>query len=238
MNYRCPYCQHEMGEEKHVLCPACGKKMRYAERRTPSQRREDKRKIRLMEKEALQKRSAFDPEKTVSLLRNPRVLLWAMFVLVMLGVGLFKVSSGNYSRNDELYEQKTRRVLDETLAPALAYYRVHTGQWPSTNAGLGALVKDDGVEGWFGPYLVDHLKLPFAVDKVVTDPWGEPYVYSLETNGGLVVFSKGRDKVAGTAHDIHLNPAFLVLAHTNEWVSPDDRLPRVHVLPPWWKQKQ
>ena len=233
MIFRCPYCQHEMGEEKHPLCPACGKKMRYAERRTPAQRREDKRKIRLMEKEAVRKRSAFDVEKTANLLRNPRVAIWAVFVLALLGFMLYKASSGQYNANTSARQTTAERHL-RTLANALARYRFHTGQWPPANTGLMALIQDDGTEGWFGPYLANWQQLP--VSKVVNDPWGQPYAYALDARTNVVLFSAGPDKTEGTADDIHADPAAFVITDwswTNEWVSAEERLPiRVNIMPP------
>ncbi len=229
--YRCPYCHEEMGEEKLPQCPKCGKSMRYALRRTPAQRREDKRKLRLMEKNALRKKSAFDVEKATSFLRSPRKAIWAVFILAMLGFLLFRASQHTDTQREDVALALAERQLN-VMATALARYHFHTDEWPSNEAGLNALIADDGAPGWFGPYLNDPRRLP--VKKLPLDPWKQQYVYSL-TNDVVLLFSKGSDMVAGTADDVRPDPKSFVLTDmswTNEWVSAEERLPiRVRVMP-------
>jgi len=230
MIYRCPYCQHEMGEEKLPACPSCGRKMNYKERRTPAERREDKLKIKLMEREALRKRSAFDAEQTANFLRNPRFRIAAVFVLALLGFFIYQASKGvDFTTHAQI--EKAQKELN-VLAGALAWHHIHTGHWPSTNAGLNALLRRpdetpewDGTNGWHGPYLLDRLDLPSL--KVPSDPWGQPYVYDIATNGMPVLFSKGQDMVAGTGDDVWPDPKSFVITRTNQWVSAEERLPRV-----------
>jgi len=230
MIYRCPYCQHEMGAEKLPACPSCGRKMNYRERRTPAERREDKLKIKLIEREALQKRSAFDAVATSNFLRNPRVLLWAVFVLGLLAYLMYQASQGvDFTTRAQI--AKAQKELN-VLAGALAWHHIHTGHWPSTHAGLKALLRRpdetpewDGTAGWYGPYLLDRLDLPTRI--VPYDPWGQPYVYGIATNGAVVLFSKGPDMVSGTGDDIWADPKSFIITKTNQWVSAEERLPRV-----------
>ena len=230
MIYRCPYCQQEMGAEKLPACPSCGRKMNYKERRTPAERRADKLKIKMLEREALQKRSAFDSVATSNFLRNPRVLLWAVFILALLAFMIYKASQQSDPTEDIRRARMQIRV--DTIAIALARYHFHTGQWPPEHVGLNALIRDDGSEGWFGPYITDHRQLP--LQEMNLDTWQQPYVYRLNEDGKPILFSMGPDMTADTADDIHANPAAFKLTDmrwTNEWVRAEERLPiRVNIM--------
>jgi len=62
-----------------------------------------------------------------------------------------------------------RIFVNETLETPLMTYRVHMGNYPSTELGLNAL-KDrpsEDAANWQGPY----------VKKLSDDPWGKPYQY-------------------------------------------------------------
>ena len=51
----------------------------------------------------------------------------------------------------------------------LDVYRLHVGEYPTTEQGLQALrVRPDGVDNWRGPY--SQIDIPL-------DPWGNPYQY-------------------------------------------------------------
>ena len=221
MAYRCPYCHETIGEKKLAACPSCGKAMRYAQRRTQTERRERERKLKLMERETLHKRSAFDAEKAESILQSPRKVLWVVFILGVVGWLLFKGSSGTEVVVAESRRHETTLRHLDALATALARYHFHTETWPSTNAGFRALFDDDGAWGWDGPYLDKPLS------KIPRDPWKQPYVYTLDENGAPILFSIGSDGIAGTDDDIHASPSAFVLTDmswTNEWVSAERRV--------------
>src|SRR3712207_732354 len=64
----------------------------------------------------------------------------------------------------------TARLQVDNFKSSLDLYRLDTGSYPSTQQGLGALVRNPGnVPGWKGPY-IDSPSLP-------ADPWGNPYSY-------------------------------------------------------------
>ena len=228
MIFRCPYCHAEVGEKKLPACPSCGKAMRYAVRRTPAERTADKRKIRLMEKQAMRKRSVFDVEATAKFLRSPRKALWAIFVLAIVGMLFFyalknsNITADIRQSNTEYANQNRAARFVNTLATALARYRFHTGQWPSEETGLAALIMDDGAPGWNGPYITDSRNRPFM--EMPRDPWKHPYVYNLDVNGTPVVFSTGPDGVAGTEDDVFADSKSFVLTDmswTNNWDAAD-----------------
>lgn len=63
-----------------------------------------------------------------------------------------------------------RIFVNETLETPLMTYRVHMGNYPSTEEGLAAL-KDkpsDDASNWQGPY----------IKKLSDDPWGNAYQYA------------------------------------------------------------
>ena len=65
----------------------------------------------------------------------------------------------------------TARSQIEMIGAALDAYRLHTGRYPSTQEGLGALWARpaSAPPTWRGPYLRKAVPL---------DPWGNAYVYS------------------------------------------------------------
>lgn len=85
----------------------------------------------------------------------------------------------------------TARLQVENFKSALDLYRLDTGSYPTTQQGLGALVKSPGnVPGWKGPY-IDSPNLP-------VDPWGNPYSYKQPGEHGAYDLSTlGSDKAPG-----------------------------------------
>ena len=75
------------------------------------------------------------------------------------------------------------------LRSALDIFLIETGRYPTEQEGLDALVTNaNNIAGWNGPYLRDG-KLP-------ADPWGGPFIYSLQ-DGQVKVMSLGSDQSAG-----------------------------------------
>lgn len=65
---------------------------------------------------------------------------------------------------------KTARIQIQSFVSALDLYYLDSGTYPSTNAGLRALVqRPEGADGWNGPYLKSA--------AIPNDPWGHPFVY-------------------------------------------------------------
>jgi general secretion pathway protein G len=89
----------------------------------------------------------------------------------------------------------TAKLQIENLRQALDLYRLHTGNYPTTQQGLEALlVNKDRTPGWNGPYL-DSKEVP-------QDPWGTPYVYRAPgTRAAYDLVSLGSDKAPGGTGD-------------------------------------
>ena len=86
----------------------------------------------------------------------------------------------------------------KSIASMLTMHQCDTGEYPTTEEGLAALVVKPAhapVATWKGPYLDSG--------EVQTDPWGNPYVYRYEVRGSRPeLFSRGPDGVEGTEDDI------------------------------------
>ncbi|WP_186310698.1 type II secretion system major pseudopilin GspG [Paraburkholderia sp. BCC1886] len=73
-------------------------------------------------------------------------------------------------------KSKTAASQMKGISSALDRYRLDTGQFPSTDAGLKALAVNPGnITGWDGPYMNG---------EIPPDPWGRPYVYRAPGENG------------------------------------------------------
>jgi general secretion pathway protein G len=78
----------------------------------------------------------------------------------------------------------------ENINTALELYYMENGAYPSTNAGLKALVEaTPEAPRWNGPYLKKA--------KNLLDPWGRPYQYNV-SNGEYDVYSLGANGKASS----------------------------------------
>ena len=95
-------------------------------------------------------------------------LIELLIVIVILGLLLSLVAPTMFSKVGSA-QKKTAMAQMQMLSTALDTYRLDTGVFPSQLSDLRAA----SVPGWDGPYLPRD---------VPSDPWGNPYVYSLETD--------------------------------------------------------
>jgi general secretion pathway protein G len=151
--------------------------------------------------------------------------------LMMLGGMVLSVCGKGGRTPIPLKPLQARKSMD-ALAVALGRFKFHTGEYPSTAEGLGALAAKQFLKkGWDGPY----------VNHVVDDPWGNEYVYETRREGGHpVLYSKGEDGMAGTLDDVLpdqrlFEQAFNDTSWTNGWapyrlrgivVAPDEETKR------------
>jgi general secretion pathway protein G len=121
-------------------------------------------------------------------------LLELLVVMVIIGLLVSYVGPRYFSQVGKSEIKATRAQLDG-FEKALEQYRIDTGRFPSTEAGLAALfVKPANEPKWSGPYLK---KVPPA------DPWGNPFQYkSPGEHGEFDLFSFGKDgRAGGSAED-------------------------------------
>lgn len=85
----------------------------------------------------------------------------------------------------------TARLQVQNFKSSLDLYRLDTGSYPTSQQGLGALLRNPGnVAGWKGPY-IDSPTLP-------NDPWGNPYIFrSPGEHGAYDLYTLGSDNAPG-----------------------------------------
>ena len=137
-------------------------------------------------------RSARNSRKAFTLLE----IMIALAILALL-VGLAVTNLDTIFGNAQGTTAKL--FVTESIKLPLSSYRIAMGDFPSTSEGLQALISAPAskAENWHGPY--------FSDPKIPLDPWGEPYVYKypgVHNPKGYDIYSKGPDKVDGTADDI------------------------------------
>ena len=196
--------------------------MRVPERKYTERRRAKRRILNLIEHEYERKKAELQSVVPPTLFRNPKFYFVVVVVLALVGGSLFTATDQAVQRLEVTPAMRALRNLD-ALAEGLGRYRFHTGQFPDREQGLAALVRDPQVPKWNGPY----------VNLLRDDPWETPFVYEPATNGPPTLFSCGPDKLPGTPDDLRPDPARFEpgTAWTNGWVSAEERLPGVKILP-------
>ena len=121
-------------------------------------------------------------------------LIEIMVVLVILGILAGLIVPRIIGRPDEARRMKAK-IQIQSLETALQLYKLDTGNYPTTEQGLQALVEAPATgelaKSWReGGYL--------EKGQVPLDPWGNEYVYlSPGAAGDFDIVSYGADGVAG-----------------------------------------
>jgi len=94
---------------------------------------------------------------------------------------------------------KAARLQIESFSNSLDLFYLDVGRYPTTQEGLGALVKrPTGIDVWNGPYLKGG--------SVPTDPWRNAYVYVAPGSHGaydlMSYGADGREGGEGSGSDI------------------------------------
>lgn len=96
--------------------------------------------------------------------------------------------------------RRTKAIMDiKAMEQALDLYKADTGNYPTTEQGLDALIIPPSTPPvpakWNGPYLRQR--------QVPTDPWGYPYEYASDGED-YVLFSVGKDGQPETEDDVRV----------------------------------
>jgi general secretion pathway protein G len=121
-------------------------------------------------------------------------LLELLVVLVIIGL-LAGYVGPRYFGQIGKSEAKAAKAQIDALEKALDQYRLDIGRYPSTEAGLAALMNRPASDAkWSGPYLKKAVPL---------DPWGRAYIYkSPGEHGEYDLLSLGKDgRPGGTGDD-------------------------------------
>jgi len=95
-------------------------------------------------------------------------LIELMVVVVILGI-LATIMMPKILDRPEQARRMKAKVQIRSIQSALALFKTDTGEFPTTQEGLEALVVNPGIKGWNSSYIEGN--------KVPLDPWGNPYVY-------------------------------------------------------------
>ncbi len=91
-------------------------------------------------------------------------------------------------------KSKTALVQIRDFESAIEVYMLDTGQFPTSEQGLEALVSDPGVAGWNGPYL--------RRSEIPEDPWNNAYEYRYPGDrADFDIYSYGADGKPGGEGD-------------------------------------
>jgi len=101
--------------------------------------------------------------------RQAGVTLIEMLVVVTIIALFAAIVAPRMLRRADAARQTAARSQIHAFMTALGAYKLDTGVFPSTEAGLKALrEKPQAVNNWQGPYLPQEIPM---------DPWGRPYQY-------------------------------------------------------------
>lgn len=120
-------------------------------------------------------------------------LLELLVVMVIIGL-LAGYVGPKYFGQIGKSEIKVARAQIDALEKALDQYRLDTGHYPGSEAGLAALMERPANEPkWGGPYMKKAVPM---------DPWGHPYAYKQPgDHGELDLWSFGKDGQPGGTGD-------------------------------------
>jgi len=124
-------------------------------------------------------------------MRKGFTLIEIMIVIVILGL-LASLVVPNIIGQGEQAKQKLVCVQMKSLKDALDSFKIQEGSYPTTEEGLGALVKNPNPEKYknypSGGFL--------GSKKLPKDPWGGDYIY-INNNSQIDIISLGADKKEG-----------------------------------------
>ncbi len=121
-------------------------------------------------------------------------LVELLVVLIILGL-VASIAGPNVMKYLGSSKAKTAKLQIKEIESSLELFFLDTGSYPSTSAGLNALINNDvSISGWNGPY--------FKKALVPDDPWGNPYVYRAPGEHGVFdLLSQGADNQPGGEGD-------------------------------------
>ena len=120
-------------------------------------------------------------------------LIELIVVLVILGLLAGVVGPRLWNRVGQSKAQVAKLQIEQ-LGNALSLFRFDVGYYPTTGQGLHALVEDQGIQNWTGPYLEKN--------TVPKDAWGRDYQYRAPGQyGDYDLWSYGADGTEGGESD-------------------------------------
>ena len=131
--------------------------------------------------------------------RKAFTLIELMLVVIIIGVLAAMVVPRLAGRSEQAREAAARADIEANIATALDLYELDSGQYPSTEQGLVALVTKPSSlpapTNWREPYL----------KKAPMDPWGRAYIYKCPGEHNVDDYdlaSWGKDGLEGGGDDV------------------------------------
>ena len=125
-------------------------------------------------------------------------LLLVVTIILILGGMVIPRMAG---RTEQARQAAARADIETNIAMALDLYELDSGRYPTTEQGLGALIRKPSSSpaptNWNGPYLKKR--------KTPVDPWGKAYTYASPGVHNLEdydLYSYGPDGVEGGGDDV------------------------------------
>lgn len=118
-------------------------------------------------------------------------LIEIMVVVVIIGILGALIVPNVIGRADQARRTAVENDL-RSIGATLDLYRLDNTQYPSTAQGLQALVTKPS--GYPAPR---NYNPEGYARKLPTDPWGNPYVYAADEDGGFELYSLGADGAEG-----------------------------------------
>ena len=122
-------------------------------------------------------------------------LIELMLVVIIIGALVAMVMPRLTGRGEQARTSAAKADIQANIATALKLYELDSGNFPSTEEGLNALLdKPASATNWNGPYL----------EKKPIDPWGREYKYRSpgDHRSDYDLYSLGKDGQEGTADDV------------------------------------
>jgi len=201
MKCRCPYCKTIADWHEQHRCPSCGKAAL-----PPSFFAKSETKVKAPARERRGAHSGGvwwlqggNPASALRLrLPFPRATLTLAAVAI---VGAILLPARTPINTPEVVNSGRDNL--HTLRLALLALRQDCGRYPTTTEGLAALLRNPGLAGWQGPYLLDA--------KIKPDPWGRPFAYASGDGVDYALSSHGADGRPGTEDDLVPPPHTVII---------------------------
>lgn len=113
-------------------------------------------------------------------------LIEVLVVMTILAV-IFGLVVSNVTGGQDKAKYKQAAIEVQKLTQSVSEFYLDTGNMPDS---LDELYNDNGDSMWMGPYVKE---------KELKDPWGEPYMFSANSQHGqsFDIYSYGKDKSPG-----------------------------------------